>query len=266
MKQLDLMSGPNDRQTADVTGKTCRAFELDALRGLALLMMVLHHLIFDLRYLFGLPVFALQETWWFINLLRPLFLCVFLVVSGICSTFSRSNFKRGLRMGAAALAFSAVTAIASRLSGMDLYIIFNVLHLLAVGTLLYALITRREKAGVTDVILIVLAVVTTWVGTILPDQWSGTALLLPFGLVPANVPGMSDYLPIFPWLGFFLAGTLIGRMRYRDRCSAFPDAPGALVRCLSPLTFMGRNSLIIYILHQPVLLAILYGLRAVGVI
>jgi len=75
-----------------------RVFELDALRGLALFMMFLHHFIFDLRYIFGLDVFAWQESWWFINLLRPLFLNVFLVVSGISSSFSRSNTRRGLRL------------------------------------------------------------------------------------------------------------------------------------------------------------------------
>jgi len=249
----------------DVSQKPCRAFELDALRGLALLMMILHHMIFDLRYLFGLPVFAMQETWWFNNLLRPLFLCVFLVVSGICSTFSRSNFKRGLRMGAAALAFTAATAIASKLTGFDLYIFFNVLHLLAVGTLLFAWITSRDRGPWTDVILITLTVVIAWAGSIIPQTPVGTPLLLPFGLLPENLPGMSDYLPIFPWLGFFFAGTLIGRFRYRDRCSAFPHAPAGLQQAVSPLVFMGRNSLVIYALHQPILLGLLYGLRAAGV-
>lgn len=249
----------------DVSQKPCRAFELDALRGLALLMMILHHMIFDLRYLLELPVFAMQETWWFNNLLRPLFLCVFLVVSGICSTFSRNNFKRGLRVGLAALAFSAATAIASQLTGIDLYIFFNVLHLLAVGTLLFAWITRRERGAWTDVILITLTVVIAWAGSIIPQTPVGTPLLLPFGLLPEILPGMSDYLPIFPWLGFFFAGTLIGRFRYSDRCSAFPHAPVSLQRAVSPLVFMGRNSLVIYALHQPVMLGVLYGLRTAGV-
>ena len=244
--------------------KPCRAFELDALRGLALLMMVLHHLIFDLRYLLELPVFAFQESAWFINLLRPLFLCVFLVVSGICSTFSRNNFKRGLRVGAAALGFTAATTIASLLTNLDLYIFFNVLHLLALGTLLYAWITRRDRGRGTDVLLVILTAVTIWVGTILPTEPVNTFLLLPFGMLPATYPGMSDYLPIFPWLGFFMAGALIGRLQYSDRCTAFPHAPQGLLRAAQPLAFLGRHSLGIYALHQPVLLAVLYGLRALG--
>jgi uncharacterized membrane protein len=121
--------------------KRCRAFELDALRGLALLMMVLHHLVFDLRYLFALDVFAFQETWWFENLLRPTFLNVFLLVSGICCTFSRSNTRRGLRLLVVAIGFTAATSIVSWFSGLDFYILFNVLHLLAVGTLLYSGLT-----------------------------------------------------------------------------------------------------------------------------
>lgn len=257
MKQPDAMS---------ISTKGCRAFELDALRGLALFMMLLHHLIFDLRYLFDLPAFAFQETYWFINLLRPLFLSVFLIVSGICSTFSRDNLKRGLRVAAAALAFTLATTIASLLTRIDLYIFFNVLHLLAVGTLLYAWITRKDRGRETDVILVLLILVTVWAATILPEGPVNTYLLLPFGLLPATMPGMSDYLPLFPWLGFFFAGTLIGRLRYTDRRTAFPNAPADLLTAVKPLTFLGRHSLVIYALHQPIQLAILYGLRALGLI
>lgn len=245
-----------------------RAFELDALRGLALVMMVLHHFIYDLRYIMGLDVFAWQETWWFENLLRPTFLNVFIVVSGICCTFSRSNTKRGLRLLAVSLLFTVVSIVISIFSGYDFYILFNVLHLLAVGTLLYSGLTvgerrRGQKLVYTDVILLALAALLLWLGSLLP-HWSGNGSywLLPLGILPANAIGMADYLPLIPWLGFFLVGALIGRFVYADRQTAFPRVPGWFFTITRPFGFFGRHSLLVYALHQPVLLAVLFGLRA----
>jgi len=236
-------------------------------------MMVLHHFIFDLRYLLVLDVFAFQETWWFANLLRPAFLNVFLVVSGICCTFSRSNTKRGARLLLVALAFTAVTSIASRLTGFEFYILFNVLHVLAFGTLLYAGLTYPERARsgrkspTVDVVLIVLAAVLIYFGSLMPHwQDRGSWLLLPLGLPPIPGVAMADYLPIIPWLGFFLVGALIGRLAYDQRCSAFPNAPRVVLSLSQPLEYLGRHSLIVYALHQPILLAILFGLRGLGVI
>lgn len=252
--------------------RPARAFELDALRGLALFMMLLHHLVFDLRYMMGLDVFAFQETWWFENLLRPLFLNVFLIVSGICCSFSRSNTKRGLRLLAVAIGFTIVSSLASVWLQTDLYILFNVLHLLAVGTLLYAFLSRPERrrgqrlAGV-DVALLLLMGVTLWLSSLLPHwQPTGNYWLLPFGLYPTDRIGMADYLPLIPWLGFFLMGALIGRVAYSKGRSAFPNAPGWLVASTQPFGFIGRHSLLIYALHQPIYLAILYGLRALGLL
>ncbi len=247
-----------------------RAFELDALRGLALLMMILHHFIFDLRYLLDLNVFAFQETWWFENLLRPVFLNVFIIVSGICCTFSRSNTRRGLRLLAVALGFTLATSLVSRFIGLDLYILFNVLHLLALGTLLYSGLTFGERQkecrkNYIDVILMLLAAVLLWLASLLPHWASaGSYWLLPLGLLPANHFGMSDYLPIIPWLGFFLIGALIGRQAYAGRQTAFAAAPGWLTLICRPFGFLGRHSLLAYALHQPVLLAALYGLRALN--
>jgi uncharacterized membrane protein len=252
--------------------RPARAFELDALRGLALFMMLLHHLIFDLRYMLGLDVFAFQETWWFENLLRPLFLNVFLIVSGICCSFSRSNTRRGIRLLAVALAFTLFTSLFSLWTNTDLYILFNVLHLLAFGTLIYAGLNHVEqKRGVrllrVDVTLLLLMGVLLWLASLLP-HWvgQGSYWLLPFGLVPNPVVGMADYLPLIPWLGFFFMGALIGRVAYTRNCSAFPNAPAWLVAVSGLFGFIGRHSLLIYALHQPAFLAILFGLRAIGLI
>lgn len=260
-------------------------------------MMLLHHLIYDLRYLFGLDVFAFQETWWFENLLRPTFLNVFLVVSGICCTFSRSNLRRGLRLLLVAAAVSVVSAILSLTMTIEVYVLFNVLHLLAIGTLLYAGLTRRELAACgqagnsldpaappsaaaagrnqtaagqdprLDVILLVLTAVLLYAGSLIPDlqqRWGGNWLTLPFGLLPASRPGMADYLPIIPWLGFFLVGALVGRRLYARCQTAFPGAPGWLLSATRPFEFIGRNSLWFYALHQPVLIGLLSGLRALS--
>ena len=248
-----------------------RAFELDALRGLALVMMILHHLAFDLRYIMGLDVFAFQETWWFENLLRPVFLNVFLIVSGLCCSFSRSNTRRGLRLAGVALLFTAATSLTAYFTGQPLYIFFNVLHLLAVGTLLYSALTRVERKqgrrrDRVDVLLTLIAAVVLWLASLLP-HWAelGSYWLLPFGLLPQGLAGMADYLPLIPWLGFFLIGAVIGRQVYSARTCAFPGAPDWLVTGSRPLVFVGTHSLLIYALHQPVILAILYALRLAGV-
>ena len=255
-----------------VNNKRCRAFELDALRGLALFMMILHHFIFDLRYILNLDVFAFQETNWFEYLLRPIFLNVFLIVSGICCTFSRNNFFRGLRLLAAGAVLTIGTLLLSSLAPIEFYILFNIIHILAVGILIYAAAAwpeqrSKKRQASTDVILLLLAGMLFYVprlyqAFVIPASW----LTLPIGLVPDSFVPMSDYLPLIPWLGYFLLGAVIGRIAYTGKTSAFPAAPDRLIRILMPLIWLGRNSLLVYLLHQPVLLAILFALRAAGLL
>ena len=197
---------------------------------------------------------------------------MFLIVSGICCSFSRSNTRRGLRLLGVALLFTAVSLPLARLTDSPLAILFNVLHLLAVGTLLYAGLTvterrRGRRVPAVDVALILLAVVLVYFAGLLP-HWAdyGSYWLLPLGLLPASVIGMADYLPLIPWLGFFLIGAVIGRQIYAGQSSAFPKAPSWLVLASQPLVFMGRRSLLIYVLHQPILLAVLFSLRLAGLL
>ncbi len=250
----------------------CRAFELDVLRGLALLMMVLHHFIFDLRYILNLDVFAFQDTQWFVLILRPFFVNVFILVSGICCTFSRNNTKRGLRLLAVALALTATTVVFSALAPVNFYIIFNVIHILAIGILLYAGLTwieRRKNRSLPfiDAALLLIAGVVFWMPRVLTlwpfavSYWT-----IPLGLLPQGLFQMDDYLPLFPWLGYFLLGAEIGRIVYPFRQSAFRQPPAWLLAAVKPLEFLGRHSLLVYVLHQPILLSVLFALRALGLI
>lgn len=263
--------------------KNKRAFELDALRGLALFLMILHHMIFDFRYVLGIDVFAFQESIWFNDIIRPVFVGVFVVVSGICCQFSRNNLKRSVKLLIISLGFSAVMAIYSILSGNEYYVFFNVLHLLTVGTFLYGLYAlwetkRAEKRSIKDpvaenttgkgeIALLLFSVILIYSDQLInvyslkvQSYW-----LLPLGFLPKNYIGMGDFLPMLPWLGFFFAGVIIGRIGYRSKKTLFPDSPRAVIKISRPFEYMGRNSLLIYLVHQPILLAILFGLRYLGV-
>ena len=263
--------------------KSKRAFELDALRGLALFMMILHHMIFDFRYMLGLDIFAFQETYWFNDIVRPVFVGVFIIVSGICCQFSRNNLKRSLKLLIIAMGFSIVMGVFSLVSGNELYVFFNVLHLLTVGTFLYGLYSLWEtknakKRHMTDpdalpvskkgeIILLIFAAVVLFSDQLINVFSAGISSywLLPLGFLPPNYIGMGDYLPILPWLGFFFVGVIIGRIGYSSKQTLFPGAARGVIVAARPFEWFGRNSLVIYLVHQPILLAILFGLRYLGV-
>ena len=263
--------------------KNRRAFELDALRGLALFMMILHHMIFDFRYVLAINVFVFQESIWFNDIVRPIFVGVFVVVSGICCQFSRNNLKRSVKLLLISLGFSAAMAIYSIISGNEYYVFINVLHLLTVGTFLYGLYAlweikdaekRKRKdpdAKLTsdrgEIVLLLFSVILIFSDQLInvyslkiQSYW-----LLPLGFLPKDYIGMGDFLPMLPWLGFFFAGVIISRIGYHSKKTIIPNSPRAVIQISQPFEFMGRNSLLIYLVHQPVLLAILYGLRYLGV-
>lgn len=262
--------------------KNSRAFELDALRGLSIVMMLLHHFIFDVRYLLEIDMFAFQESDLFGYLAQPIFISVFLGVSGICCQFSKNNLKRALRMGIAALVLSVMMGVFSLIFDEGLFVFFNILHLLTLGTLIYWLIDRlearkaeKEAIESKDIIIIqsrnnvyfLIAAMIFLLGLEATLEISGkvnTYLFLPLGILPKNYLPMGDYLPMVPWLGIFLIGIVIGRTAYREKKTLFPDAPKALLKVTKPFEWVGRNSLLVYLLHQPVMLAILFSGRYFG--
>jgi uncharacterized membrane protein len=96
------------------------------------------------------------------------------------------------------------------------------------------------------------------------DRKVDTYLFLPLGILPKEYIQMGDYLPLIPWLGVFLIGVVIGRIAYREKQTLFPDVNKIFLKMTAPFQWIGRNSLIVYILHQPIMLASLFGGRYFG--
>ena len=248
-----------------MAGKKNRAAELDFLRGLALVMMLIQHIGYDLRYEFGLPVFGILESNYFWAFIHPVILVLFVGISGTCSTFSNNNLKRGLKLLGAAAGLTIATYLITRFAGVPCLIIFNVLALLAVSILFYALVQFIEKKAkirpaVTNMVLGFIGIYITAVGNTIGhmNYSSNNLLFLPVGFAIKNAPEVADYMHIFPWMGVFFIGCVFGRVCYPEKKSLVPEKMKKFHIVAAPFEFLGRHSLVIYLVHQPVVYGLLY--------
>ena len=254
-----------------------RILEIDLLRGVAVFLMMLHHFIFDLRYIVGLDVFAFQETVWFQEYLRPPVIAVFIMVSGISSSFSRSNLRRGVRLLIASLILTCGSLLVRYLTNLDQgVVVFNVFHVLAISIIVYALLEKiyqRKKTMDTYrfkffLLLTILGTALIFLPGILQGKFGLKSTVLNiifFAEYPADMK-LLDNMALFPWLGFFLIGAAFGLVLYRKRNSLLPEPGPRLGKVLAPLTFFGRNALWVYLLHQPIILALLWLLAQIGIL
>lgn len=277
---MESVTEKNEKETPIKLSESKRAFELDVIRGFAIFMMILHHTAYDFRYILeykNLFTFISGNCLWFWGLLQPFFLCFFVGVSGICCQFSRNNFKRAVKLGVVAIGFTIATVVADHFLDLGCTIYFNVLHLLTVATLLFAVFDhferkktgeRQSRGGTLVLLLIVLG--SMFLSNAIPTYnevfKNGFVFILGIEPHPDFAFAMGDEMGIFPWLGVFFLGVLIGRLVYTNKETLFPRTPKALRTAMKPFEWIGQHSLLIYILHQPIVLGILYGLRAIGVL
>ena len=230
-----------------------RIWELDALRGLALLGMMGIHFVYDLVDLFG--VWNWQQPAWYL-FFKNNYGAVFFLISGISATLGRCPVKRGAQVFLCGFLCTGVTLGMYLLgfAGKGIIIYMGVLQCLGLCMMLWPLFRRCPDRALTA-----LGLAMTIAGWYLRTQAFPFWLLTPLGFAPYGFTS-SDYFPLLPNFGYFLLGTVVGKRAYAGRKSLFPreTPPLGLFRC------MGRHSLMIYLLHQPVLAAIVAVMAALG--
>jgi uncharacterized membrane protein len=237
----------------DTAERPARIWEIDFLRGLAIILMVGYHLLYDLGEFVGVKRFLgwstnLSTDAWVIA--QFFFAGLFVVLSGVSSTLSRSNIRRGLRLLAVSVLVSAATYVFDK----SLAVYFGILQCLAVSMLLYGAAFKKARPAVCAAA----GAVVLGLGAALPALKEALAIrtnwLMPLGL---HGPSFSafDYFPLIPWFGIFLVGAALGKTLYASKRSLLPwRLPSTFVN------FAGRYSLWIYIAHQPVIMGVLYVL------
>ena len=212
-----------------------RDSSLDLMRGIAIIMMIAFHFIYDLNT-FGfteVPLF----THWIGIVWRCLIVFLFLSAVGISLVYAHSNgiqykkfIRRLLYLGVAALLVSLGTYIMFP----DGWVYFGILHLIWVSSLLALAFVNRPKTSLLIALMIL-------IGLIFDQPNLGFLSNIFESYLPI---GSVDYYPLFPWLSFVFIGIFLGHNPYYQKVFTFRS---------SWLEVMGKHSLIIYLSHQIVL-------------
>jgi uncharacterized membrane protein len=236
-----------------------RFWEIDTLRGIAILMMITYHFIFDLNF-FGFTSTDLNSL--------PVLLYIypvgtlFLLLVGISLTLSYSRVKHTLtknqlrikffKRGSSIFGLGLLITLATWVYPHNGFIVFGVLHCIGLSILLaYPFIQSRFPAFLVGLLCISIGVVLRITVTV-DFPW-----LLWLGFIPTQFYTL-DYFPLLPWFGVVLIGIFLGNSLYQNNTRSFrlEDHSRFIINRL--FCFLGRNSLIIYLLHQLIIVGILY--------
>ncbi|GAB6158744.1 heparan-alpha-glucosaminide N-acetyltransferase [Desulfotomaculum varum] len=219
-----------------------RIWELDMLRGIAIVLMVFFHIIFDLHEFFQFPVAYATGPVYYIGKAAAV---LFIGVAGISCTLSQNNTRRGIKLLGVGLVITFITSLIIPGS----HIVYGILHFLGSAVLLYNIMHKLHPG-----LLPVLGTAIIGTGFYLQHTGiTGNKLLIPLGLPGPDFTSF-DYYPLIPWLGVFLYGVAAGKILYKKKASLFPAAP--LQHNI--INTLGRHSLFIYLVHQPVILSLLF--------
>lgn len=231
---------------------------LDIARGVAIVAMVIYHFCWDLSYFRFIAANVGFDLGWVI--FGRLVLTSFLLLVGIGLVLGHGRairwpafWRREAMVAAAAL----IITIATWFAFPDSFVYFGVLHAIALTSLLALPFLRAPLAlviGVAATVILLPVLYSDPFFNAPQTSWIG------FWVTP---PPTNDLVSVFPWFGIVLLGVIAARMILSSGAAARLAQIRPENRVARGLARLGRWSLLIYLVHQPILLGILFPLAGV---
>ncbi|MCL2698062.1 MAG: DUF1624 domain-containing protein [Oscillospiraceae bacterium] len=241
---------------------TKRVGLLDEIRGFAIICMIVYHFLFSLQNFYGVDVPVFFDSWF--GVIRSIFAGAFIFISGCVCRFSRNNLKRGAQCFFLGMLVTFVIALVQP----SLQIHFGILHLLGICMIIYALTEVffdfvPPLAGIIIFGFLFFALYNIPYGNPgfigfgglfaipVPEILYDAEVLFPLGF-KGPYSNYGDYFPLLPWFCIFATGCFFGvyarenalpRWFYKTRVKFF--------------AVTGRYTIWIYLLHQPIIIAVL---------
>jgi uncharacterized membrane protein len=231
---------PKEYDTGRQNGTGTRFHEIDTLRGAAVVGMIIYHLLVDLEMFYGYKIGVFEYP---VLLLARMVGIIFTILVGMSAQLQyqqedgvKKIFKRGINL----LLWAGVISLVTFILFPQEFIYFGILHMLGTSILLMALLLKIKS----NIVLIAVGVLVILIGAFIEIPFRASL----------------DYYPLIPWFGLSILGVVGARIYipWREKISIRINP--------SWLSQIGRKTLQIYLIHQPVLLAILWAIKKIGLI
>lgn len=227
---------------------TNRCYELDVLRGFAIVLMVIFHFCYDLSTFGWASYNTGQDLEW--RIFRAIIVSSFLLAVGMSSflAYHKGVDKKKLTLATTKLvAVAILLTIGSLLMYPKTWVYFGIIHLIAVALPISVLFVRIPVVAFITGVSIIVLYALGWLTLESIWTWSVDNIGIPKQTV--------DLASLIPWLGVVLIGVFI--MHKQIFSLKLPEH-----YVFNKLGTLGRYSLIIYLVHQPVLYGVLLGIKS----
>ena len=236
-----------------------RFWEIDFLRGIAIVLMIIFHFVYDLNY-FGIYNSNLRSGFLFYLGCSASIIFILLVGISLSLSFSRLRniktiqkkshikyLKRGMKIFSWGLIITLITWIFLK----EGFIFFGILHFIGISIIIAYPFLKYSYLNLLVGIIVII------IGVYLRNFTFDFNWLVWLGFIQKGSYTF-DYYPVLPWFGLVLIGLFIGNTIYQNYERKFNLPDLSSFHSIRAFCFLGRYSLFIYLIHQPILIIILY--------